>query len=108
MGARGLPTEFATVRCQSETSEIRRIARVSYADLDLATPAAIDRMHGRLRHAAAAVCEQAIYSGFRQQAIEQRCIARAFDHGLAQLHRVQLTAARSDETRGEAGAARNQ
>ena len=60
-------------------------ARVSYGDLNLATPAGAARLEARLRAASESVCGRAGFRDLAAMSLEHACVARALAGALAQV-----------------------
>lgn len=60
-------------------------ARVAYGDLNLATPAGVERLHSRLRGAAESVCEHGAFRDLAALSAEHACIERSVGDALAQV-----------------------
>ena len=59
--------------------------RVSYADLNLATPAGVARLHSRLRAAATSLCGEADFRDLTRVTLENACVARTLAGALEQV-----------------------
>ncbi len=59
--------------------------RVSYADLNLATPAGAAKLHSRLRAASASLCGQADFRDLTRVTLENACVARTLAGALEQV-----------------------
>ena len=64
--------------------------RVSYADLNIATPAGAARLHSRLRAASERVCGQANFRDLATVSLENACVARTLAGALEQVERTSV------------------
>ena len=81
VGAASLMTAGAAVA----TPDAAPTARVSYADLNLATASGVARLHARLRAASESLCGHADFRDLAGVSLENACVARTLAGALEQV-----------------------
>ncbi len=85
----GIATVHSTAKRDATSDASRdtttRSMSVSYADLDLSRPAAIDSLYTRLQRAARAVCAPSEMRDLGMRSDREQCYESAMDHAVANI-----------------------